>query len=119
MATSIPIPSQQRAAGTYTFGPATNNGFSTIKLTLTIPTTDYENTANQLTIQPYYSPDGGTTWQPFGGWVWQGGRYVDKFGNVDPDPIAEWGIGPYNGMPLQVSYTLAQAMTLGGTITLS
>ena len=81
-------------------------------------TTSYENVLNSFQFNLYRSADGGATWLHVAGIGWQGGRYVDKLGNVNPPP--ELSVGPvpaeWVGQRFRAELDIPRAMRLGAEI---
>ena len=81
---------------------------STIYFELDIPnTSQYENTANTVTVQLLVNGSDPAI-------VWQGGRFVNKLGVVDPPPPFEWDISQYPaGTSFQLTATVLNSMDIG------
>lgn len=90
-----------------------------VRISLQIPTADFEDVNNSIKLNIEVSFDGGNNFVGQGGITWKGGRFVDKFGNVDPDPYVEFGLRDYAGLPVRATVDIPTRMRVGVTVTLN
>lgn len=114
------LPQQLRTAAPQVFGPTTfPAGYVEAKLTINLPTADYENVGNSFDLLIEASKDSGATWHPIGGAHWSGGAHTVK-GVVDPPlTLVVDGLDAYAGAQVRATMDTAQQMTWGATLTLT
>ena len=89
-----------------------------------IPTVDYENTSNSLSVWVQWCTNGvcasDTDFVNFCGVTWAGGDKVGKDGTVNPPPQTACGVG---GADTSIVYrsivTIPNPMTIGATISIT
>jgi hypothetical protein len=95
--------------GTFQTSLMTNpGGFTKIHWEFNIPiTADYENVSNSIITQLLINGDPSSA-------TWLGGRFVNKWGTVDPAVAIEYDIGQIAaGATFQIKMIVANSMTVG------
>lgn len=104
--------------GTFLSPVQAQAGFTLLQWGLDIPkTAEYEDPTNSVTSSVLVTPPGGPQFV-FGTSTWQGGRYVDKQGRLDPVPIVQFGLDPAqipDGSAIQVQVVVPVRFTIGIT----
>lgn len=113
----VNVPQAQRDAGVYTT-PSTviDEAATQLLVRLQIPTADYEDTQNTVVLRLYVMEPTTGSWRYVGGSRWQGGRYIDDDGIVNPPVTLSIGLGPVRGKEVRAEFEVLRRMRLGGTI---
>lgn len=80
-----------------------------------LSTADYENPLTRIAVRVYkFDTSLIGNWRHMGGATWQGGRYVDEDGNVNPDPVFSLGgAGGYANKDIRCELDIQRRVTVG------
>jgi len=84
----------------------------TISLATNILLSDLQDVRNSLSYLMFVSDDN-VTWREYAGFSWEGGNYLDKFGQITKGPNCVVNLAEIVGKYVRVQLTIGRRMAIG------